>query len=53
MDITTGNNTVTFTQGIPAVTTTARGFNAEPGLRPGHQRRKVDAKHFVDELAGK
>jgi len=37
----------------PAVTTTVQGFNAEPGLRPGHRRRTVDAQYFVDELAGK
>ena len=52
VDITTGNNTVTFTQGTPAVTTTVQGFDAEPGYDLATGVGTVDARYFVDELAG-
>jgi hypothetical protein len=51
VDITTGNNTVTFTQGTPAVTTTVQGFNAEHGYDLATGVGTVDARYFVDELA--
>src|SRR5580658_4890947 len=53
VDITTGNNTVTFTQGTPAVTTTVQGFNAEPGYDLATGVGTVDAQYFVHELAGR
>jgi hypothetical protein len=52
VDITTGNNTVTFTQGTPAVTTTVQGFNAENGYDLATGVGTVDARYFVEELAG-
>ena len=52
VDITRGNNTVTFTQGTPAVTTTVQGFNAEHGYDLATGVGTVDAQYFVDELAG-
>ena len=52
VDLTTGNNTVTFTQGTPAVTTTVQGFRAEHGYDLATGVGTVDAQYFVDELAG-
>jgi len=52
VDLTTGNNTVTFTQGTPAVTTTVQGFRAEHGYDLATGVGTVDARYFVDELAG-
>ena len=53
VDITTGNNTVTFTQGTPAVTTTVRGFSAVPGYDLATGVGTVNAAYFVYELAGR
>ena len=51
VDITTGNNTATFTQGTPAVTTTVQGFNAGPGYDLATGVGTVNAAYFVGELA--
>jgi subtilase family serine protease len=51
VDITTGNNTVTFTQGTPAVTTTVKGFSATKGYDLATGVGTVNGKYFVPELA--
>lgn len=49
MDITSGNNTVSFTQG--GKLQTVQGFNALPGYDLASGVGTVDAAKFVPELA--
>jgi subtilase family serine protease len=51
--VTRGNNTVTFTQGTPAVTTTVQGFNAQAPYSLVDGVGTVNAFDLVYELAGK
>jgi subtilase family serine protease len=53
VDITKGNNGVSFTQGTPPVTTKLAGFDALPGYDLATGVGTVNAKYFVYELAGK
>ena len=53
VDITSGNNTVTFTQGDPQATSTVRGFDAGSGYDLATGVGTVNAAYFVYELAGK
>ena len=52
VDITSGNNTVTFTQGTPSVTTTVQGYSAGLGYDLTSGVGTVNAAYFVPELAG-
>jgi len=49
--VTSGNNTVTFTQGDPAVTTTVQGYSAQRGYSMVDGVGTVNAAYFVPELA--
>jgi subtilase family serine protease len=49
--VTSGNNTVTFTQGTPAVTTTVKGYSAQRGYSLVDGVGTVNAADFVPELA--
>jgi subtilase family serine protease len=51
VDVTSGNNTVTFTQGSPAVTTTLQGYSAGRGYDMATGVGTVNAAYFVYELA--
>ena len=51
VDVTSGNNTVTFTQGNPAVTTTLQGYSAGRGYDMASGVGTVNAANFVFELA--
>jgi subtilase family serine protease len=53
VDMTKGNNGVSFTQGSPPVTTKLAGFNTLPGYDLATGVGTVNAKYFVYELAGK
>jgi len=52
VDVTSGNNTVTFTQGTPAVTTTVQGYSAGKGYDLASGVGTINAEYFVPELAG-
>ena len=52
VDVTSGNNTVTFTQGKPAVTTTVKGYSAGKGYDLASGVGTLNAQYFVPELAG-
>jgi subtilase family serine protease len=52
VDVTSGNNTVTFTQGTPPVTTTVKGYSAGNGYDLASGVGTVNAEYFVPELAG-
>jgi subtilase family serine protease len=52
VDVTSGNNTVTFTQGTPSVTTTLPGYSAGRGYDLASGVGTVNAALFVPELAG-
>jgi subtilase family serine protease len=49
--VTSGNNTVTFTQGSPAVTTTVQGYGTGPVYNMVTGVGTVNAAFFVPELA--
>ena len=49
VDVTSGNNTVTYTQ--RRITTTVQGFDALPGYDLASGVGTVDAAKFVPELA--
>ena len=51
VDVTSGNNTVTFTQGNPATTTTVQGYTAGKGYDLATGVGTVNAALFVPELA--
>jgi subtilase family serine protease len=53
VDLTSGNNTVAFTQGTPPVTTTVTGFQAGKGYDLVTGVGTVNAAYFVYELAHK
>ena len=52
VDVTSGNNTVSFYQGTPRTPHTVTGYPARAGLRPGHRGRHGQRSMFVYELAG-
>ena len=52
VDVTSGNITVTFTQGTPAVTTTVQGYSAGKGYDLASGVGTINAEYFVPELAG-
>ncbi|HEY6790764.1 MAG TPA: S53 family peptidase [Trebonia sp.] len=52
VDVTSGNNTVTFTQGTPPVTTTVQGYSAGRGYDLASGVGTLNAAYFVPELAG-
>ncbi len=52
VDVTSGNNTVSFTQGNPATTSTVQGYSAQPGYDLVTGVGTLNAAQFVPELAG-
>jgi len=52
VDVTSGNNTVQFTQGNPPVATTVTGYNAKKGYDLASGVGTINATFFVPELAG-
>jgi subtilase family serine protease len=52
VDVTSGNNTVSFIQGTPATTDTVQGYSAQPGYDLVTGVGTLNAAQFVPELAG-
>ena len=52
MDVTSGNNTVSFTQGTPAKLVTVKGYQAKAGYDLVTGVGTVNAASLVYELAG-
>ena len=52
MDVTSGNNTVSFFQGAANKLYTVKGFSARPGYDMVTGVGTVNALYFVYELAG-
>ncbi len=52
VDVTSGNNTVSFTQGTANTPYTVKGYSATPGYDLASGVGTVNAAYFVPELAG-